>query len=73
MSPLYDQDGNETDSVTIAVSADVRSVRVKHDEVWLLDESGNALIVVDRPRHPGAGLGVEVAESAQRDQPVRGV
>ena len=56
--------GEEVDSWAGDVLGEVVSmVVVRHDEVVLLNPSGNAVGRGTRPRHPGAGLSVEPHET----------
>lgn len=61
--PLFDQDENETDELVCPVSAILSKIVVRHDEVRLLSVSGEDVIIVARPTHPGAGLLVEISDN----------
>lgn len=63
--PLYDQDGRQTNEQRVSVTADVREVVVRHDEIRFLDANGECVLLVDRPTHPGAGLGLEITDGVR--------
>lgn len=47
------------------VSVDVRRIVVEHDLITMYDDEGRETLMVDHPSHPGAGLGLEIAEHAE--------
>lgn len=56
--------GEPAEEATLKVPAgvDVRSIRIRWDEVSLFDADGRESVLIQRGRHPGAGLGVNFAD-----------
>lgn len=63
--PLYDQDGRQVDQIEVVFQAGILVVRalVQHDMVSLfVEDEDEPALVIDRPKHPGAGLALDSAE-----------